>query len=216
MEVLGNSKEILKMTEAVEKLEDIEDSKMLGDLMIANGLIIKMRQKMAEEDGAPSAGGCCGGSGPSAKKQKWPEIIEVNNHCSSMEEGEIYMIVEEEFNSTLACFYIGIALFFTLALISIPVWPKWLYNLVVFNVGLKLAFPVGGFLLARLLLWYVPFHLGVSLWILPNIFYLKNVASPIVEMEVYNDFLEPFSLFLRVLSAGITSLVSYKGYEYIL
>jgi hypothetical protein len=67
VEVLGNSKDILKMTSAVDKLDDVEDSKMLGDLMIANGLILKMEQVLGEE--APSGGGGCCGAGPISNKK---------------------------------------------------------------------------------------------------------------------------------------------------
>jgi hypothetical protein len=90
------------------------------------------------------------------------------------------MIIEEEFNASLACAYIAFALFFILAIISIPIWPDWLFKMV-FNGGLKVAIPLFGFLLARFVLWYIPYHFGVSIWILPNIFYLKNMVSPVAE-----------------------------------
>ena len=67
MEVLVNAKEILAMTSAVDKLDDIEDSKMLGDLMIANGLIVKVEQVMGDEDEIGVGDACCGGGGPSKK-----------------------------------------------------------------------------------------------------------------------------------------------------
>ena len=124
------------------------------------------------------------------------------------------MIVEEEVDTKVACFYFLLAIFFILAVISIPIWPDWLFNFV-YNGSVKVLLPLSGFLLARFLVWYIPFHLGVSFWILPNLFYMKNVFSPLVEFQLYHDLLSPFNLFLRVASIGITSLGSYMTYEYI-
>ena len=213
IEVLGNSKEILKLTKSVDKLDDIEDSKMLGDLMIANGLIVKMEQVMGKGDDIGMGDACCGGGGPSKKPQKWPELIQVDKCCPSMADGGVYMIVEEEVDSRVACFYFLLAIFFILAVISIPIWPDWLFNFA-YNGSVKVMFPLSGFLLARFLVWYIPFHFGVSIWLLPNIFYFKHVLTPI-EFQLYPDLLDPFNLFVRLASIGITSLGSYKTHEYI-
>lgn len=211
IEVLGNSKEILSLTKSVEKLDNIEDSKMLGDLMIACGLITKMKQVMGGDDmGGVS---CCGGGGPAKGVKKWPELVKEDVEHPEMADGGVYMIVEEEVNSKVACLYFVLCLAIILAIISMPIWPDWLFNFV-YNRALKIAIPASYFLAARFLLWYIPFHLGVSLWVLPNIFYLKDIFTP-VEFSLNQDLLTPSNLIIRVVSLGVTGFGGFMAHEYI-
>ena len=215
VEVLNNSKTILGMTDCLEKLEDIEDSKMLGDLMVAHGLVIKVKQVMKNEDELGGVDTCCGGGGPSKHKQKWPTLIEVDSESPNFEDGGVYMIHEEQVSTKLVALYIAGIMFLLIAVLSIPVWPDWLFNKVFLGAS-YVAAPIFAILTVRFILWYIPFHFGLSLWVLPNIFYLKNVFSPLVEAESYPNLFEPVSLGIRVASLAFTSLVSFKGHEYIL
>jgi hypothetical protein len=182
VEVLNNAKEILAMTNCVDKLDDIEDSKMLGDLMITNGLVLKMLQVTGDEDEIPGMGGCCGGSGPSKKPQKWPELVKIDQETPEFADGGVYMIVEEEINQKLMAFYFVAILLAVLAVLTTPIWPSWLVNKV-FVGAAYLAAPIFAFLALRFVVWYILYHIGISIWILPNLFYLKNVMSPVMEFS---------------------------------
>ena len=111
------------MTTCIDKLDDIEDSKMLGDLMTANGLTLKMKQVLGNEMDIGVGDACCGGGGPSKKPQKWPELVE-KDCCSSFNDNGTYMIIEDEVNTRLATFYFVGGLLLIFGLISMSVWPR--------------------------------------------------------------------------------------------
>ena len=157
---------------------------------------------------------CCGGGGPSKKPQKWPELVE-KDCCSAFSDSGVYMLIEDEVNTKLAAFYFFGALFLIFGLISMPVWPDWMFNKF-FTGATYLAAPIFASLLARFALWYVLYHVGVSIWVLPNVFYLKNVVSPVIEIELYHDIFDPLGLFVRLASLSFVAFSTYSCHAYIL
>jgi hypothetical protein len=125
------------------------------------------------------------------------------------------MLIEDEVNTKLAAFYFFSALLLILSLISMPVWPKWMYKMF-FSGASKVAAPVLAILSVRFVLWYVLYHVGVSIWVLPNIFYLKKVVSPVIEIELYQDIFNPVNLATRLASLSFIILSTYGTHAYIL
>ena len=124
------------------------------------------------------------------------------------------MVVEKPNTAILGVMFVAAALLM-FAIMSIQYWPSWMIEKV--WVGAKyLAIPLLGFFYARLLMWYILFHFGITFWILPNFTFLSSMFSPLVKFEMNTNFMD-ISFFLpRLVSLGVLSTGLFKLNEYVL
>ena len=125
------------------------------------------------------------------------------------------MIIEPEVNNALMMFYVILGLVVAFGLMTMPYWPYWATDKA-FIGALYIATPIIAFLLVRFSLWFIFYHIGISIWLLPNILCLKNVFSPLIEFDFYRDFFTPVALVTRLASIALTSFLSYSFYITIL
>ena len=81
------------------------------------------------------------------------------------------------------------------------VWPQDFSNRA-YTIGVFLAKPISIILSIRILAWYLFYLLGVSFWILPNLFYLK--PTPIVSYTNNKS-----RIAVRAAYFGITLFLAY-------
>ena len=132
-----------------EKLDDLEDSKLLGDLFM-NNHIMKSFGRVPDE----------------VKKFKYPKkLLEVK---SSMTDKGFYGfdIIKSQTKMTILAVGLAVSI---IAIILFPLWP-YSVKLAIFNIMFYFSASIIGLTIVRLILFLLLFPFGISFWIFPNMF----------------------------------------------
>ena len=79
-----------------------------------------------------------------------------------------------------------------------------------------MAVPILGIFYSRIILWFIFYHFGVSLWILPNWTYCQQFYSPLFTIDCNTDYFDISFILPRLISLGSVSTGAFKLHEYIM
>lgn len=149
---LEHSTEIVKLLSThnkFEKLDDLEDSKMLGDLFL-NNEIMKAYDRIPDD----------------VKKFKYPKKL-MKSKMSMLDKGFYGFDI---YKSQTKMTFIAIAL--AISVIAIILFPLWPYSvkLGIFNILFYFSASIIGIAVVRLIVYIVLFPFGIDFWIFPNMF----------------------------------------------
>lgn len=186
----------LKEEKLVTKLESMEDSIRLGNVMILTRNIIQVK-------GDPRIVGTA--------TEKCPRYVVPDKN--PLTDKGIYMVLEKE-NKQKQSFYLVLIVLAILALMCFRLWPLWLKKAIWYISFYLLVFLIVTAIL-RLILWGILYHFGLEFWLFPNYFIDSNDPRdsflPIYSFEVRGDALDFKSIIFRLASGA---LIVYMGYQF--
>ena len=201
---LGHSEQILKMIPTIledgkiKDLKTIEESIMLGNLMMGLRNIIQLRAdpRLIQQG-----------------NEKTPRYVIPEKPGVGMTEKGIYMIIEEE-NQQTQKLYLVLVVLVIIALMCFRLWPLWLKKAIWYISFYLLVFLVVTAIL-RLIIWVFLYHFGFEVWLFPNYFIDSNDPRdsflPVWSYEVRDDIFDFRSIIFRIISG---SLIVYMGYQF--
>ena len=182
------------------KLETVEDSIALGQLLISHGVI----KQLTADTGMVQ---------PSKTKPKYVVPLPAAKGGAEMQEGGIYVIVDNTSDTTQMLWLAGIVVVIIL-LMCFRLWPIWLRKGVyLLSFYLLVFLIVTGFV--RAILWGILYHFGLEFWLFPNYFIDSNDPRdsflPLYSFEVRDDATDIRTAVLRIFSGA---LLVYTGYQF--
>lgn len=150
--VLANKDEILKILSKhikLDKIDSVDDSLQIGDIMINNGLM-KCYDRLKDD----------------VQKFKYPKKLmeaEASMHAKGF---YAFQIHKSQTKMTV------LAIILALSIVAIILFPLWPYSVKYAIFNILFYFSAGMLLMIafRLILWIFLFPLGIDVWIFPNLF----------------------------------------------
>jgi hypothetical protein len=198
--LLENGKEIMDMIPELKKagyiadMENIKDSLKLGQLILFSGMLVKLKRPSQMPVTRNSV------------DWKYPKLVMLDAPIFSYD-GCYYIATERSSQLSQRLYLAGVAA--TLVAFNLMEhWPEWLQTLFWYGSITSLAAytTIGPI---RQLIFYLFWHIGLDLWVLPNFyagFYAINplkIIWPPISLSLRGDLFSPVTLLLRVLSASI-------------